>query len=198
MVYFNQGIKDFLLYHERKGATYMKFTYAERNFNFSDDLKAYAEKKLSKLDKFFKEDAEASVTARSERGRYCLEVTVKSNSMLFRAAVRDPDFYHAIDSAEATIDRQIRKNKTRLEKRLRDGAFERSLAPSSEPIEEEAEFDIVRTKQFSIKPMTVEEAILQMNLLDHQFFVFKSVTSGNKFSVVYKRHDGGYGLIEDA
>ncbi len=176
----------------------MKFTYAERNFDFTDDIRAYAEKKLTKLDRYFRSDAETSITARTERGRNCLEVTVSSNGMLFRAAVRDADVYRAIDSAETTIDRQIRKNKTRLEKRLRDGAFDKLLdIPVGEAVEEEQEFEIVRTKRFSVKPMTVEEAILQMNLLNHQFFVFKSVTNEDKFSVVYKRNDGGYGLIEN-
>lgn len=174
----------------------MKFTYTERNFDFSDDLRAYAEKKLSKLDKYFRSDAEASITGRSERGRYCLEVTVKSNSMFFRADVRENDVYHAIDAAEATIDRQIRKNKTRLSKRLREDAFDKIVFTPEEAIEEEREFDVVRTKRFSVKPMTVEEAILQMNLLDHAFFVFKNVAMDDHFSVVYKRNDGGYGLIE--
>lgn len=176
----------------------MKYIYTERNFDFSEDLRAYAEKKLSKLDKYFRSDAEASITAKGERGRCCLEVTVRYDGMLLRAAVRDTDAFHAIDSAEATIDRQIRKNKTRLEKRLRDGVFDKFASADVPPIEEEREFDIVRTKRFSVKPMTVEEAILQMNLLNHEFFVFKNASDDERFSVVYKRRDGGYGLIEDA
>ena len=176
----------------------MKFIYTERNFNFTDDLKAYAEKKLSKLDKYFRSDAETSITAKTERAYCCLEVTVRSGSMLLRAACRDTDVFRAIDDAEATIDRQIRKNKTRLERRLRDGAFD-SIPEIDEPdFEEEHEFEIVRTKRFSVKPMTVEEAILQMNLLNHEFFVFKNAADDERFSVVYKRRDGGYGLIEDA
>ncbi len=177
----------------------MKFIYTERNFDFTEDLRAYSEKKLSKLDKYFRSDAEASITARTERGHSCIEVTVRSGGMLYRAACRDTDVFRAIDSAEVMIDRQIRKNKTRLEKRLRDGAFANLLtADSQEAIEEEREFDIVRTKRFSVKPMTVEEAILQMNLLGHEFFVFKNANDDERFSVVYKRRDGGYGLIEDA
>ncbi|MBE6912175.1 MAG: ribosome-associated translation inhibitor RaiA [Ruminococcaceae bacterium] len=177
----------------------MKYIYTERNFNFTDDIKAYAEKKLSKLDKYFRSDAESSITARTERGHICLEVTVRYDGMLLRAATRDTDVFRAIDAAESTIDRQIRKNKTRLERRLRDGAFEFTSASfDDDSIEEEREFDIVRTKRFSVKPMTVEEAILQMNLLNHEFFVFKNASDDERFSVVYKRHDGGYGLIEDA
>ena len=92
----------------------------------------------------------------------------------------------------------IRKNKTRLEKKLRDGAFEREIKP---PVvvpddEEDEEFNVVRTKRFSIKPMTVDEAILQMNLLEHEFFVFKNQDDEGRFAVVYKRNNGGYGLIE--
>ncbi|MBR5543073.1 MAG: ribosome-associated translation inhibitor RaiA [Oscillospiraceae bacterium] len=177
----------------------MKFIYAERNYNFTDDIKAYAEKKLSKLEKYFFADAEASITARAERGHCCLEVTVRSGGMLMRAASRDTDVFRAIDNAEATIDRQIRKNKTRLEKRLRDGAFERIIGDSEQdPVEEEREFEILRTKRFAVKPMSVQEAVLQMNLLDHEFFVFKNADEEEKFSVVYKRLDGGYGLIVDA
>lgn len=176
----------------------MKFFYAERNYTFTPDVKAYAEKKLAKLDKFFRSDAEASITARTERGHICLEVTVRNDGMLLRAACRDTDVFHAIDTAETTIDRQIRKNKTRLERRLRDGAFEWIPENSDiEPVEEEREFNLVRTKRFSVKPMPVEEAILQMNLLGHEFFVFKNANDDERFSVVYKRRDGGYGLIED-
>lgn len=92
----------------------------------------------------------------------------------------------------AAIERQIRRNKTRLEKRLREGALEREAAPAYAPVEEEdVEFKIVRRKSFSIKPMSVEEAILQMNLLDHEFFVFKNMDSDEAVSVVYKRHQGG-------
>lgn len=176
----------------------MKYIYTERNFNFTDDVKAYAEKKLEKLDKYFRSDAEATITARTERGQVCLEITLRSDGMLLRAACRDSDVFKAIDDAQSTIDRQIRKNKTRLERRLRDGVFEKIIPIIEDDIEEEREFDIVRTKRFSVKPMTVEEAILQMNLLNHEFFVFKNANDDERFSVVYKRHDGGYGLIEDA
>jgi putative sigma-54 modulation protein len=96
------------------------------------------------------------------------------------------------------IERQIRKNKTRLEKRLRAGAFEREMngAAPSEAYPEEKEFNIVRRKRFAMKPMSVDEAILQMNLLEHEFYAFKNADDENRYSVVYKRNDGGYGLIE--
>ena len=174
----------------------MQFTFTERKVNLSDDFRAYAEKKLSKLDKYFRNDAVAYVTAGSERGQTWVEVTVKHDNMYFRASEKMQDLYAAVDTAVSVIERQIRKNKTRLEKRLRSGAFQTEEA-HFEPVEEEREFDIVRTKHFSIKPMTPEEAILQMNLLGHEFFVFKSLDEAGTFSVVYRRKDGGYGLIEN-
>ncbi len=175
----------------------MKFIFTERKINLSEDVKAYAEKKLAKLDKYFRNDAVAYVTIGLERGRHWLEVTVKHDGMYFRATEKSDDLCHAIDDAETTIVRQIRKNKTRLEKRLREGAFDMSYSALADAdiVEEEKEFDIVKTKRFSVKPMTVEEAILQMNLLGHNFFVFKSMEE-EIFSVVYRRTDGGYGLIE--
>ena len=105
-----------------------------------------------------------------------------------------------IDSGVAAIERQIRRNKTRLEKRLRDGVLERDAVPAYVPAEEEdkeEEFKVVRSKRFSIKPMSVQEAILQMNLLGHEFFVFRNMDAEDAISVVYERKNGGYGLICD-
>ena len=106
--------------------------------------------------------------------------------------------YASVDSGVAAIERQIRRNKTRLAKKLREGALEREAVPAFVPADEEAEeFRIVRSKHFSIKPMSAEEAILQMNLLGHEFFVFKNMDEDDAVSVVYKRNQGGYGLICD-
>ena len=174
----------------------MKFVFTEKKYDATDELKAYAERKLSKLDRYFRNEAEVFVTFGHERGRYTLEVTVSYNGMMYRYSDLSSDMYASITAAVASIDRQIRKNKTRLEKRLRSGAFEWD-APVEETdaeVREESEFDLVRTKRFAIKPMTVEEAILQMNLLGHQFFVFEDATTGDT-CVVYVRHDGDYGLI---
>ena len=176
----------------------MKFTFTEKRMESSGDLRAYAEKKIGKLDRFFKTEAEAVVTFSTERGRYRAEITIHSNGLFYRASELTSDMYASVDSGVAAIERQIRRNKTRLEKRLREGALEREAAPAYAPVEEEdVEFKIVRRKSFSIKPMSVEEAILQMNLLDHEFFVFKNMDSDEAVSVVYKRHQGGYGLICD-
>ena len=176
----------------------MKFTFTEKRMESSGDLRAYAEKKIGKLDRFFKTEAEAVVTFSTELGRYLAEITIHSNGLFYRASELTSDMYASVDSGVAAIERQIRRNKTRLEKRLREGALEREAAPAYAPVEEEdVEFKIVRRKSFSIKPMSVEEAILQMNLLDHEFFVFKNMDSDEAVSVVYKRHQGGYGLICD-
>lgn len=176
----------------------MKFTFTEKRMESSGDLRAYAEKKIGKLDRFFKTEAEAVVTFSIERGRYLAEITIHSNGLFYRASELTSDMYASVDSGVAAIERQIRRNKTRLEKRLREGALEREAAPAYAPAEEEdVEFKIVRRKSFFIKPMSVEEAILQMNLLDHEFFVFKNMDSDEAVSVVYKRRQGGYGLICD-
>ena len=175
----------------------MRFIYTEKKVEISEALREYAEKKLSKLDRYFKHDAEARISFRIERGRHQIEVTVFHDGMVYRAAENTNDMYASIDSAATYIERQIHKYKTKLEKRLRQGAFEREIPSSSSepPVEEDFDFTIVRTKTFDLKPMTPEEAILQMNLLNHQFFVFSNSSMGGTFSVAYKRKHGGYGII---
>ena len=177
----------------------MKFTYTEKRMDASDDLKAYAEKKIGKIDRLFKTESEAFVTFNTERGRFLAEVTIKNNGMFYRVSELTSDMYASIDSAVAGIERQIRKNKTRLEKRLRDGAIERDIKPAYVPSDDtdEEDFKIIRNKKFYIAPMSVEEAILQMNLLEHQFFVFRNADNDDAFSVVYRRKHEGYGLITD-
>lgn len=179
----------------------MKFTFTEKRMGSSEELRAYATKKIGKLDRLFKKEAEAYVTFSIERGRYLAEITIHSNGMFYRASELTNDMYASVDSGVAAIERQIRRNKTRLEKRLREGALERDAAPAYAPAamedEENDEFKIVRSKHFSIKPMSAEEAILQMNLLGHEFFVFRNMDEEDAVSVVYKRNQGGYGLICD-
>ena len=178
----------------------MKFTFTEKRMDSSQDLRAYAVKKISKLDKLFKNEAEAYVTFSLERGRFLAEITIHANGMFYRASELTNDMYASVDSGVAAIERQIRRNKTRLEKKLREGAFvEMEALPVYAPVEDDEteEFKIVRRKSFSIKPMGVEEAILQMNLLGHEFFVFRNMDEDEAVSVVYKRKQGGYGLISD-
>ena len=176
----------------------MKFTFTEKKMDSSEELRAYSIRKISKLERFFKTEADAYVTFSIERGRFLAEITIRNNGLYYRASELTNDMYASVDSGVAAIERQIRRNKTRLEKRLREGALEREVVPAYVPAEEEAdEFKIVRSKRFSIKPMSPEEAILQMNLLDHEFFVFKNMEADDAISVVYKRKQGGYGLISD-
>lgn len=172
----------------------MKFMFTERKINISDAVRAYAEKKLSKLDRYFKNEAEAYVTVGHQNGKVWIEVTVKYDGTLFRASQRGDDLKSLIDIVQVTIDRQIRKNKTRLEKRFREGSIKFDMDSDFDAPAEE-NFELVRRKKFPIKPMAVEEAILQMNLLNHQFFVFRDMET-EAYCVVYKRNDGGYGLIE--
>jgi putative sigma-54 modulation protein len=173
----------------------MKFTFTDKKLEVTDEVKDYAEKKIGKLDRFFKIESEAFITFGTERGRYRAEVTLKNNGMFYRVSELTSDLHASIDSACAAIERQIRKNKTRLEKRLRDGVLDREPRQTQFYEEDSDEFNIIRTKRFSIKPMTAEEAILQMNLLEHEFFVFKNQDDNEAFSVVYNRKQGGYGLI---
>ena len=174
----------------------MKFTFTEKKIEVGAEVRAYAERKVGKLDRFFRNESEAYVTFSAERGRYRAEVTLKHNGMFYRVSELTSDMFVSIDSAVASIERQIRKNKTKLEKKLREGALERevSAVPVSEDDEAEEEIRIVRSKRFALKPMSPEEAVLQMNLLEHAFFAFINQEDGS-FSVVYRRNQGGYGLI---
>ncbi len=177
----------------------MKFVFTDKKVNMPKKVHAYAEKKVGKLERYFKAEAEASVTFSVEKDRNVCEVTVRAGSMIFRASESTSDMFASIDATVATLERQIRKNKTRLAKRLREDAFERTVdveeISSFVPDPEEEEFRIVREKRFSIKPMTPEEAILQLDLLGHEFFAFRNEEEGGVFAIVYKRKNGGYGLI---
>ena len=178
----------------------MKFTFTGKKVNLSNRVQSYAEKKVGKLERYFKTEPEASLVFSVEKDRNKVELTIRSGSMVLRVAESTSDLFASIDAAVTSMERQLRKHKTRLEKRLRQDAFERTVADEEVstfvPDEEEERFEVVRTKKFPIKPMTVDEAILQMNLLDHTFYAFKDENSG-AFAVVYRRNNGGYGLIED-
>ena len=133
-----------------------------------------------------------------KKNRCVVELTIRSaNGTLFRAQTEDPDgdMRGAIDEAVSFIDRRIRKNKTRLAKNLRADALVSSV-PAEFDVVEDNDFDVIRTKRFAVKPMSPEEAILQMNLLGHGFFVFRNTDDDNAICVVYTRNSGGYGIIE--
>ena len=177
----------------------MKFQFTEKKVSLPANVHAYAEKKVMKLERFFREDAEALVAFSVEKDRNKVEITVHAANTYFRASEATSDMFASIDAAVSTMERQIRKNKTRLARRLRQDAFVRSAEVTSfaPEAEEENAFEIVRVKEFPMKPMTREEAILQMNLLEHNFFAFKDEENNQAFAVVYKRNDGGYGLMEN-
>ncbi|MDD3765666.1 MAG: ribosome-associated translation inhibitor RaiA [Eubacteriales bacterium] len=172
----------------------MKLTITARKFDLTKELKAYIEKKYSKLDKFFEDDSQAKITLSVEKGRQTVEATIYSKNMIYRVEEVTGDMYISIDKSIDTIERQIRKHKTRLEKRLKAGSLT-GLVETYKDVEEEKEFNIVKTKRFETKPMSAEEAILQMNLLGHEFFVFENDKDGAT-NIVYRRKDKDYGLIE--
>ena len=161
----------------------MKFTFTDKKVSLPKSVHNYAEKKVGKLDRYFRNEAEAKLVFSVEKDRNKVELTIRSGSTILRVAESTSDMFASVDAAVTSMERQLRKHKTRLEKRLRQGAFERALDVSEvstfapeEP--EEGEYRIVRSKTFPIKPMTKDEA-------------------GGAFAVVYRRNDGGYGLIED-
>ena len=176
----------------------MKFQFSEKKVKLPGNVHAYAEKKVMKLARFFEEDAEALIVFSVEKNRNNVELTVRGAGTIFRAKESTSDMFASIDAAIGSIENQIRRNKTRLAKRLRKDAFVRSADETSfaaEPAEDDLQ--IVRMKRFYFKPMTREEAVMQMNLLEHNFFAFRDEDNGGTFAVVYKRNDGGYGLIDD-
>lgn len=171
----------------------MKMNFTARQMKVYDSVKQTAEKKLAKFDKFFGDEAEMDITFSMPNGLEMVEITIRSQGMVFRAEEAAQTFANAIDNATEALERQIRKNKTRLQKRLKVEAFDIIENDLDEPVDEEYVQE-VRTKTFPFKPMGVEEAILQMNMLGHDFFVFKDADT-LETCVVYRRKRGGYGLI---
>ena len=174
----------------------MKFQYSEKKVKLPGNVHAYAEKKVMKLARYFEEDAEALVVFSVEKNRNKAELTVHGAGTWFRASESTSDMFASIDAAVGTIEGQIRKNKTRLARRLKQDAFVRAIQEETSfaPEMEEDDFSITRMKSFYFKPMTREEAVLQMNLLGHDFFMFRDSAS-EETCVVYRRRDGAYGLI---
>ena len=167
----------------------MNTVFVARKMTLSDSFKERAEQKLKKLDKFF-DDVKAQVTVSSQKEMATVELTVWAGGMIFRAEARSIDKLDALNDAIDNLIRRIRKNKPRLQKKVKASAFELP----EEPIPEETDYDVIRTKEVTLRPTHVDEAILQMNMLGHSFFVFLNAESGT-VNVVYRRNDGGYGLI---
>ena len=180
----------------------MKFIVTGKNLEVTDSLREKAITKLGKLDKFVNPGTEVHVTmsVRKENHKemHVVEVTILFNGVFIRAEESSEDMYNSINKAINVLEKQVKRNRTRLEKKIHDGGslrFDGLNNLNEETVGEEEDFKVVRSKRFDTKPMDVEEAILQMNLLGHSFFVFFNSES-NQANVVYRRHNGNYGLIE--
>lgn len=187
----------FFMYNiSNKGGIFMKVTIRGKNIALTEGIEAKINKKLSVLDKYFimSDSVEAKVLIRVYPVGQKIEVTIPTEYVLLRAEVVDNDLYNAIDLVIDKLEGQIRKYKTRLSRKSKDNKLAFNVA-SIEPLDHEEDDVIVKTKTISPKPMDLEEAIMQMELIGHSFFVYKD-TETNLISVVYKRNDGDYGLIE--
>ena len=175
----------------------MKVTVIGKKCTPRESFIQRAERKLTKIDKFFGEDATAKVTAKVEKSAKIVEVTINHKGVIFRAQERSDDMMQALDECVNVLIRQIRKNKTKLERKFKSSnVFDMSdfVGIEEEQTEVEEDFDVVRTKEIPMKPQSVEEAILQMNMLGHKFYMFIDDQT-NETNVVYVRNDGGYGLL---
>ena len=172
----------------------MKFVYSGKDV-VSDSLKSRAEKKLSKFERYFNQEPEALIRFKQQRGgRNIAEITVSVSGLILRAEENSNDMYLSIDRAVDKLESQIRRYRTKLGKRIRDARVD-STADAVEPVAfEEANYDVVRVKRFAVKPMEVEDAITQMELLGHNFFLFRN-SENDTMCVLYRRNDGSYGLL---
>ncbi|WIV12014.1 ribosome-associated translation inhibitor RaiA [Proteiniborus sp. MB09-C3] len=174
----------------------MKITISGKNMVVTDALRDVIEKKMGKLDKYFYEDVPVYITLSVEKNRQIIEVTIPFSGAIIRAEESTDDMYQSIDRVVDVLERQVRKHKTKLQKKnkgLETIRFENVQAlPAGENGKEAS---IVRTKRFAMKPMDAEEAVLQMELLRHAFYVFRNAES-DEVNIVYRRKDGNYGLIE--
>lgn len=165
-----------------------------KNLEITPALKDYVEKRLKKITKYFEKTGDIAVVLKVEKGHHQVEVTVPVNGILLRGEESTSDMYASIDQVMEKIEKQIEKHKTKLTKKFRSGGFRADVA-STVVLPETEEGMIVRTKKFAVKPMDAEEAILQMNLLNHDFFMFLNIDS-EQVNLVYRRKDGQYGLLE--
>ncbi|WP_017726270.1 ribosome hibernation-promoting factor, HPF/YfiA family [Halalkalibacterium ligniniphilum] len=183
----------------------MNYNIRGENMEVTPALRDYVEKKVGKLERYFDTTPVADVNVRMQvlNNQHIIEVTIPMPQLLLRGEEVHTDMYAAIDIVIEKLERQIRKHKTKVNRKFRqEGSlkymFKNELEPledSRVAIEDEDELEVVRTKRFNLKPMDAEEAILQMDMLGHNFFVFSNAVSGDT-NVVYRRKDGRYGLIE--
>ncbi|MDQ0204260.1 ribosome hibernation-promoting factor, HPF/YfiA family [Pectinatus haikarae] len=174
------------------------FTIRGKNIEITPALRDYVEKKVGKVTKYFDTVGEITVLLTVIKGRHIVEVTVPVQGILLRGEESTMDMYTSIDLVIEKLERQIRKHKTKLERRFRNGSFKIEAVPpisADESAGSEDEYPVVKTKRFAVKPMDVQEAIMQMNLINHEFFVFRDAKT-EEVNVVYRRKDGNYGLIE--
>ncbi|TYS69894.1 ribosome-associated translation inhibitor RaiA [Sutcliffiella horikoshii] len=184
----------------------MKYNVRGENIEVTPAIRDYVENKIGKIERYFDstDNAECKVNLKVYNNQQKIEVTIPMTGLVLRAEESHDDLYAAIDLVVDKLERQIRKHKTKVNRKLRDTGSPKYLfnevidngAPANVAVQdEEDEADLVRTKRYNLKPMDSEEAILQMNLLGHNFFVFLNAAT-NETNVVYKRNDGKYGLIE--
>lgn len=173
----------------------MKITVTGKNIEITDALKDTVNRKISKLEKYFNPDVEAQATLSVQKSRHIIEVTIPFDGVILRGEESTDDMYASIDKVLDKLEKQILKHKTRLGRRLRVNSLKTLDVKPGDMDEEEYNPMVVKTKKFAIKPMPVEEAILQMDLLGHSFFVFLNADT-EEVNVLYKRKDGKYGLIE--
>lgn len=171
----------------------MRIITSGKTMEVTDALRDTVERKLGKLSKLFQKDTEAQVTLSVEKNRHIIEITIPFDGVVLRCEECTDDMYTSIDKAVDKLERQINKHKTKLEKRFRGSKLIFENIVSTEDDDEKPR--VVKTKRFAMKPMPVEEAILQMELLGHNFFVFSNGDT-EEVNVIYKRKDGNYGLIE--
>ena len=174
----------------------MKMTIVGRKCGAGPAFQERCEKKLAKLERLLgpgAQDADAKITATAQKTGITVEVTVKFRGMVLRAEEGAQQINDALDHCIDVLVRQLRKNKTRIEKRIYETKLADFMDPEGEAVEED-DFAIVRSKTVSCKPVDVEEAILQMNLVGHQFYLFLNADT-NEFNLVYHRRGGGYGLL---
>lgn len=174
----------------------MKISYTARKVNLKDNFKERVEKKLSKYERVFSENAEVMVTVTVYKNRQTVEITINDNGMIYRVENTQAEMNEALDINMDKLGRQIRKNKTKLAKRIRPVAIDEYIEESVEDdVQEEVSYEVCRKKTVSLKPMSVDEAILRMNMVNHKFFMFLNEATG-KVSVVYVRDNGDYGMLE--
>ena len=173
----------------------MKYNIRGDKMVVTDAIKDYTENKLSRLEKYFKDDdITANVLTRLRGNAQIVEVTIPTSKFILRSEEENDDLYAAIDLVTDKLERQIRKNKTRLKKKNVQNVIDFKIDFEVEK-EDENKSKIVKRKNIEMKPMSEEEAILQLELLGHSFFVFKNVKT-DEIDILYRRNDGDYGIIE--